>query len=228
MKKTNLLAFAVLMAASTAVGKQVETYSATENDGTPKVIRATTPTLGNTMVIHLAREDRVAPPAERQRERAKELERERAAAAQSIAVKEVSEADLRDESQALDEASARAESESNQSESEIDSILDEPAQKSDSPVTAEAAQPADKNVDLRLDEKRDITEKARAEAAKKAELLAKKLKFDEVPKNHSKEIELRVKYTYEILRRYGRAYDYRVLTSRELKNLLASLEKTSN
>ncbi len=52
-----------------------------------------------------------------------------------------------------------------------------------------------------------------------------KSQFDEVPKEKMDEIAVRIKYTYEILKRFGRAYDYRSTTLSQLKQTLAELEK---
>ncbi len=48
--------------------------------------------------------------------------------------------------------------------------------------------------------------------------------FDVVPSSKIPEIAERVKYAYDILRRFGRAYDYRTTTLSELKKILQDLE----
>ncbi len=59
--------------------------------------------------------------------------------------------------------------------------------------------------------------------AQAAELSPKK--FDAVPNARISEIAERLKYANDILKRYGRAYDYRSTTLKELKTVLAMLEK---
>jgi hypothetical protein len=48
--------------------------------------------------------------------------------------------------------------------------------------------------------------------------------FDAVPDERVREIAERLKYTNEILKRFGRAYDYRSTTLSEFKKILAKLE----
>ena len=47
---------------------------------------------------------------------------------------------------------------------------------------------------------------------------------DKIDANHVKDIALRLKYTNEIVRRFGIAYDYRVMTVKDFKRILAKLE----
>lgn len=53
-------------------------------------------------------------------------------------------------------------------------------------------------------------------------------KFDVVPSSKIPEIAERVKYTYDILKRFGRAYDYRTTTLSELKKILIELENQTS
>ncbi len=53
-------------------------------------------------------------------------------------------------------------------------------------------------------------------------------KFDIVPSSKIPEIAERVKYAYDILKRFGRAYDYRTTTLTELKKILQDLENNSD
>lgn len=62
-----------------------------------------------------------------------------------------------------------------------------------------------------------ISEKA---AVKKTE----REKFDVVPDERVSEIAQRLKYANEILKRWGRAYDYRTTTLKEFKKVVAELE----
>ena len=48
--------------------------------------------------------------------------------------------------------------------------------------------------------------------------------FDSVPSEHVDEIAERIKYAYDILKRFGRAYDYRVVTLAEFRKILEDLE----
>lgn len=51
--------------------------------------------------------------------------------------------------------------------------------------------------------------------------------FDTVPKEKVAEISERMIYSYEILKRFGRAYDYRATKLSELKRILKDLERTN-
>jgi hypothetical protein len=53
-------------------------------------------------------------------------------------------------------------------------------------------------------------------------------KFDAVPDERVAEIATRLKYTNEILKRFGRAYDYRSTTLSEFKKILGELEATED
>ncbi len=48
--------------------------------------------------------------------------------------------------------------------------------------------------------------------------------FDSVPQEHVEEVAERIKYAYDILKRFGRAYDYRVVTLTEFRKILKDLE----
>lgn len=48
--------------------------------------------------------------------------------------------------------------------------------------------------------------------------------FDVVPDKRIPELAQRLKYTNEILKRWGRAYDYRTTTTRQLRQIVAELE----
>lgn len=52
-------------------------------------------------------------------------------------------------------------------------------------------------------------------------------RFDNVPKDRVAEISERMIYSYEILKRFGRAYDYRTTKLSELKRILKDLERTN-
>lgn len=52
--------------------------------------------------------------------------------------------------------------------------------------------------------------------------------FDVVPRERAAEISERVKYSYEILKRFGRAYDYKTVTLKELKSILKELEASTS
>lgn len=52
--------------------------------------------------------------------------------------------------------------------------------------------------------------------------------FDIVPKERVAELSERVKYSYEILKRFGRAYDYKTVTLKEFKSILKDLEASTS
>ncbi|MBI2604473.1 MAG: hypothetical protein HYW49_00175 [Deltaproteobacteria bacterium] len=51
--------------------------------------------------------------------------------------------------------------------------------------------------------------------------------FDVVPRERVEELSERVKYSYEILKRFGRAYDYKTVTLKEFKSILKELEAST-
>ncbi|MBI3557397.1 MAG: hypothetical protein HY074_14120 [Deltaproteobacteria bacterium] len=98
-------------------------------------------------------------------------------------------------------------------------------------VVESSTSPADL-LDQRVKEKRQVSKAAKAELAvqqtaeqKQKELREKSGKFDQVPDQHIKDIAQRLKYTNEILKRFGRAYDYRLMTLAEFKKTLNELEQ---
>ncbi len=51
--------------------------------------------------------------------------------------------------------------------------------------------------------------------------------FDVVPRERVEELSERVKYSYEILKRFGRAYDYKTITLKEFKAIVKELEAST-
>lgn len=98
------------------------------------------------------------------------------------------------------------------------------------PIAAVA--PAPKSaLDARFDEKTSISETARQELAKSQdneaklkEVRSRATKFDNVPDKFIPDLAERLKYTNDILKRFGRAYDYRITTIRDFKKILTELE----
>jgi hypothetical protein len=52
-------------------------------------------------------------------------------------------------------------------------------------------------------------------------------KFDAVPSQHVESIALRLQLVEQILRKHGRAYDYRVHSTRELRGILKALDQSA-
>lgn len=86
------------------------------------------------------------------------------------------------------------------------------------PEVAAEEKPAEKA------EKKPAEKQAVSAVAKSADVEDEKA-FDAVPKKRIPELSERMIYAYEILKRYGRAYDYRVTTLKELRKVLSELEK---
>ena len=78
-------------------------------------------------------------------------------------------------------------------------------------------------VEERLQEKKEI----RTELARKEALALKGQAFDVVDSAHVPELAERLKYANDILKRFGRAYDYRITTLSEFKKILSQLETDS-
>jgi uncharacterized protein YkwD len=70
--------------------------------------------------------------------------------------------------------------------------------------------------------------KASATAPTHSEVLIEKGKFDHVPSDQVDSIARRLKLVEVLLRKYGRAYDYRIHTLSELETILANLEPSPN
>jgi len=87
-------------------------------------------------------------------------------------------------------------------------------------MKATVAAPADV-LESRLSEKVSVSKEL---AASKVTAQKQATRFDAVPDQHITEIAQRLKYANEILKRFGRAYDYRATTLREFKHVLAELE----
>jgi hypothetical protein len=90
---------------------------------------------------------------------------------------------------------------------------------------------AQESMDKELDEStnhQEETKKIAETKDAKSKINNKKINeeipFDEVPKEKINEIAERMKYTYDILKRFGRAYDYRTTTLSQLKLKLEELE----
>lgn len=103
--------------------------------------------------------------------------------------------------------------------------------------TAEASKTSDgptldtRSIDGRVQEKMLVSEQTRkteATALKKElhhkTVLNQANKYDLVPDKYISDLAQRLKYTNEILKRFGRAYDYRMTTLSEFKKVLANLE----
>lgn len=93
-----------------------------------------------------------------------------------------------------------------------------------SPETVKAAPVAPKRelnpIDVRIFEKKQILVQTQVE------MLKKTAAFDTVPQKHVAELAERLKYANDILKRFGRAYDYRTTTLKDFKRILADLEAT--
>lgn len=96
---------------------------------------------------------------------------------------------------------------------------------------SQAVRPTENPLDARFNEKSRVTAQAKAELAQKLsaeaakkELLSRAKKYDAVPDERISELAQRLKFTNEILKRFGRAYDYRLMTLGEFKKVLAELE----
>lgn len=97
-------------------------------------------------------------------------------------------------------------------------------------VEGDAATPTD-TVEGRLKEKARITREARTELAKEEHVEQKKKdlkemssRFDKVPDQRIAELAQRLRYANDILKRWGRAYDYRVTTLKDFQKIVAELE----
>ncbi len=99
-------------------------------------------------------------------------------------------------------------------------------------VVESSPSPTD-TLDARMKEKAAVTKIARVEQAheltaeqKQKALREKSGAFDQVPDQHIKDVAQRLKYTNEILKRFGRAYDYRIMTLAQFKKTLNELEQS--
>ncbi|MBI3542741.1 MAG: hypothetical protein HY075_05640 [Deltaproteobacteria bacterium] len=104
-------------------------------------------------------------------------------------------------------------------------------------VESSAAKPTDvetpATVDARLKEKAIVSKASRSELAHAQkrddhhkELRQMASRFDTVSDKYIPDLAQRLKYTNEILKRFGRAYDYRLTTLSDFKKILAELEST--
>ena len=69
---------------------------------------------------------------------------------------------------------------------------------------------------------------AASEAAKKKPAVAAKGGYELVPSTQAEPIIHRLKIVEELIRKFGRAYDYRVHTVKELQSILSQLEASRN
>jgi hypothetical protein len=74
---------------------------------------------------------------------------------------------------------------------------------------------------------RAVASAASAKANKPVAVTAKAVAFDVVPADQSNAILERLKIVEELIRKYGRAYDYRTHTLKELQLIQGTLESTS-
>lgn len=223
-----LFLFAVLLSAAPSYASRegAQTFPATVSDGTPTAIHNSTPL---TKEPNVYMEDMVVPAPKKRMAEREQIKKEISQAPQQP--QQITDADIQKE-----QAAVKANTESNEATIKADdAVLDAPATAAaptatPAPVASQpqqaapsvaAADPATK----RIQEQQKVAVQVRAEEARKAELEREKSHFDIVSKQHEGEVAARMKYAYEILRRFGRAYDYRVLTSRELKGLLTQLEQ---
>ena len=87
-------------------------------------------------------------------------------------------------------------------------------------------------LNARVKEKAQVSKAAKAELAqaqtteqKQKALRERTTKFDQVPEQRISDVAQRLKYTNEILKRFGRAYDYRLMTLAEFQKTLNELDQ---
>ena len=209
-----LVAAIGLSAAMITSAHAVEKYPATVKDGTAELIQSNT-AVDELMASHTVQTPGIdAPPKRREKEKA-------------VVKVETKKAEVAELKRQNDELKKRLkEIEAAQAEPSIpaDGALADgevPAESMDIPaadVSSAAADVSTSAVNTRAQEKTE----AKAEAKVASSPVPSKV--DVVPDNQVHQIAERLKYTNEILKRFGLAYDYRVTTLAEFKRILSDLE----
>lgn len=189
-----------------------EKYSATVNDGTPRLVEHSTrmDDGGETIVTNLENSRNL-----RQRSlKKKAIEAPQTFRTRTHSAVDAEIADLRKQSDSLQHRleileDARTEVEKNPPSLDSDEYQEFNANELSDTPQPEPMLPV---------ESEKPTVVAAPQPAQKAKL------YDKVPDNRVAELAERLKYTNDILKRFGLAFDYRATTLKELKTVLATLE----